>query len=182
MTNKDVVEMFENTLTGGFICVNTGLGFDTEIILPNHLQVDFNKMNINESFKAFKKQDLKSAYKLKLDGENSYSDRRVISKSLKLDENNQYSHVMTRPLPTGCIKKQGSILSWKKISLMLETMNLDGTIDHLFVVDTRLNFNKSNAKILMYNEISCPIFEKQKTIDATGRSVFQLRYYATFNF
>lgn len=26
----------------------------------------------------------------------------------------------------------------------------------------------------MYNEIYCPIFEKEKTIDATERSVFQL--------
>ena len=30
--------------------------------------------------------------------------KRVISKILKLDENNQYGHAMTKPLPTGCIK------------------------------------------------------------------------------
>ena len=46
-------------------------------------------MNISESFKAFKRDDLKICYKLKLDGED-YSDLRVNAKSLKLDENNQY--------------------------------------------------------------------------------------------
>ena len=38
-------------------------------------------MNINESFKSYKSQDLEVVYKLKLDGENTYSDRRVIWKS-----------------------------------------------------------------------------------------------------
>ena len=30
--------------------------------------------------------------------------KRVITKTLKLDENNQYGNRMTKPLPTGCIK------------------------------------------------------------------------------
>ena len=47
-------------------------------------------MNISESFKTFKRDDLKICYKLKLDGEENYSDLRVNAKSLKLDENNQY--------------------------------------------------------------------------------------------
>ena len=32
--------------------------------------------------------------------------KRVITKILKLDENNQHGYVMTKPLPTGCIKKK----------------------------------------------------------------------------
>ena len=36
----------------------------------------------------------------------------VISKILKLDENNQYVNGITKPLPTGCIKDY-SDLSWK---------------------------------------------------------------------
>ena len=36
----------------------------------------------------------------------------VISKILKLDENNQYVNGITKPLPTGCIKHY-SDLSWK---------------------------------------------------------------------
>ena len=30
--------------------------------------------------------------------------KRVITKTLKLDENNQYGNRMTKPLPTSCIK------------------------------------------------------------------------------
>ena len=88
LTNIDVVEVFENTLTDGFICKNTRLGFDIEIFLPDYSQGDFNKMNFKKNFKAFKRQGLKTVYKLKLNGENSCSNRRVISKVLKLNENN----------------------------------------------------------------------------------------------
>ena len=61
-------------------------------------------MNIDQNFTALKRGDLKVGYKLKLDGETEYSDRRIISKILKLDENKQYGFAMTKPMPTGCIK------------------------------------------------------------------------------
>ena len=83
LANTDVVEMFEKTLTRRFSCESTRFGFDTEILLPNHSKEDFNKMNIHESFKAFKRQDLNTGCKLKLDCDNSYSDRRFISKNSK---------------------------------------------------------------------------------------------------
>ena len=34
-TSNETVDIFEQTLTGGFSCVNTRLAFDTEILLPN---------------------------------------------------------------------------------------------------------------------------------------------------
>ena len=34
-TNNETVDVFEQTLTGGFSCVNTRLAFGTEILLPN---------------------------------------------------------------------------------------------------------------------------------------------------
>ena len=34
-TTNEIVDMFEQTLTGRFSCVNTCLAFDTEILLPN---------------------------------------------------------------------------------------------------------------------------------------------------
>ena len=34
-TNNETVDVFEQTLTGGFSCVNTRLACDTEILLPN---------------------------------------------------------------------------------------------------------------------------------------------------
>ena len=53
-TSSAHIEIFEKTLTGGFSCVNTKLGFDTEILLPKLTQRD-NKMNIDKSYKSFKK-------------------------------------------------------------------------------------------------------------------------------
>ena len=46
-------------------------------------------MNINQSITAFKKDDVIAICKMKLDGEETYKKRSVISKILKLDENNQ---------------------------------------------------------------------------------------------
>ena len=38
--------------------------------------------------------------------------KRVTTKILELDENNQYCNLMTIPLPTGCIKDNNDI-SWE---------------------------------------------------------------------
>ena len=35
LTNNETVDVFKQTLTGGFSCVNTHLAFDKEILLPN---------------------------------------------------------------------------------------------------------------------------------------------------
>lgn len=72
-------------------------------------------MDITESFKAFKKDDLTICYKLKLDGEKNYSNWRVIAKILTLDRNNQYGFSVSKPMSIGCIKekkknRQGRIL------------------------------------------------------------------------
>ena len=64
-TSNDHVEVFEKTLTEGFSSVNTRLGFDTEILLPNLKQTDYNKMSIDKKFHSFKNQDFK-VYKLKM--------------------------------------------------------------------------------------------------------------------
>ena len=41
--SNDVVKMFEKSLTSGFSCINTRLGFDTEILTPNHFQDNFDE-------------------------------------------------------------------------------------------------------------------------------------------
>ena len=94
-TCNDHVEVFGKTLTGGFSSVNTRMGFDTEILLPNLTSADFNKMNTDDSFHSFKNQNFKVGCKLKLDGENEYYSRRVTSKIIKFDENNKYGFSMT---------------------------------------------------------------------------------------
>ena len=44
-------EIFEKTLCGGFSSVNMRLSFDTELLMPNLSKSDYEKMNIDESFK-----------------------------------------------------------------------------------------------------------------------------------
>ena len=66
------MEVFEKTLSGGFSSVNTRLSFDTELLMPNLTEKDYRNMNIDQSFKAFKRNDLKVVYSLKLDDEKSF--------------------------------------------------------------------------------------------------------------
>ena len=56
--------------------------------MPNISRAAFDNMMIDESFQTFERQDFKGGYKLTLDGEKIYTDKRVISKILKLDGNN----------------------------------------------------------------------------------------------
>ena len=58
------MEAFEKTLTGGFSCVNTRLSF--ALLMPNLTNVDYKKMNIDESFKAYKLDNLKQFIELNL--------------------------------------------------------------------------------------------------------------------
>ena len=92
-------------------------------------------MKIDESFQAYKRNNLKVIYKIRCDGESAYEGRRVISKILKLDKNNQYGYAMTKPMPTGCIKEHPSSCSMLEFKLLLETVSLDNRIGHLYVVD-----------------------------------------------
>ena len=75
-TNNVQMEIFEKTVAGGFSCVNTRLSFDTELLMPNLTENDYNAMNVDKSFKAYKRDDLKVAYNLKLDGEKKPQKRR----------------------------------------------------------------------------------------------------------
>ena len=63
---------------GGFSCINARLSFDTEILLSD---------NNNE----------KVIFDLEINGEKQANC--ISSKILKMDENNQYSMTMTKPLP-----------------------------------------------------------------------------------
>ena len=126
-TNNLTMEAFEKTLTGGFSCVNTRLSF--ALLMPNLTNVGYKKMNIDESFKAYKLDNLKAIYRIKLDNQNVYHERCVITKILKLDENNQYGDAMTNPIPTGYIKKHPPP-SWLNFNLLLDTVHLDDEIGY----------------------------------------------------
>ena len=62
----------------------------------------------------------------------------------------------------------------EKFNMLAEKVDLDALIGHLFVFDIDFNFEKAAAKTLMYNEIYTLISKKQKMIDPTEKSIFQL--------
>ena len=147
-TNMEHYEIFEKTVTGGFSCVNTRLAFDTSI---------FTKENENQ----------KVMYKI------NDEHKRIISKIIKLDENNQYGHAMTKPLPTGSLKDNLDI-SFATLNKLINTVSLTDTVGHLYVVDIEFNHEKATLRQLYYNDIYPPIIEKQTTIDPKERGIYQL--------
>ena len=92
----------------------------------------------------------KVVYNLKL-GKNKTQKKRVISKILKLDENNQYGNGITKPLPTGCIKDDSDI-SWATFNFLMETVDFKDTIRHLDIVDFEFDYENATEKMMAYNE------------------------------
>ena len=90
-----------------------------------------------------------------------------------MDESNQYGHGMTKSLAAGCIKDNNH-LSWKAFNTLLEKVDLEDNIGHLYIVDIMFNAKNASKKQLVYNKIYPPIIEKKKIIDPCERSVFQL--------
>ena len=105
-TQTQIVDSFEQTVIGGFSCVNTRLAFDSIILLPKNSQ--------NE-----RKKNLKPIYKRKNELKNIFEGKRIVTneKILKMDKSNKYGNAMTKPLPTGNIKKAKKMLTMKEISL-----------------------------------------------------------------
>ena len=137
-TNAEHVRVFEKTLIGGFSCVNTRLAFDTEILLNDD------------------KKNNKVIFDLHVDSKQA---KRISSKILKMDENNQYGQAMTKPLPYSCIKKHEHPPSLTEFNRILDKISHEDNIGHLFIVD--IKFHNINPKTLLFNEIYSPIFEKK---------------------
>ena len=171
-TNYSHAEIFEKTLIGGFTCVNNRLGFDTEVLLPNFNKVDYSKMNIDESFQAYKNQNYKLGYNIKLDDDELSSQRRVISKIIKFDKNNQYGFAMTKPMPVGAIKEKDP--SWTEYNILFEKVSLDDKKRHIFIVDIEFDHEHATDRQIMYNEIIPPFIEKDTKIEVNKMSVYQL--------
>ena len=99
--------------------------------------------------------------------------KRAISKILKLDENNQYGNGMTKPLPTGFIKDDCDVF-WEAFNFSLEKVDFEDTIGPLYKVDIEFDNKNSTKRELTNNKIYPQTIEKQKIIDPSERSVFQL--------
>ena len=83
----------------------------------------------------------------------------MITEILKLDENNQYGFAMIKPMPTGCIKGK-DLLCWLDFHILLETVDSNVSIGHLFIVDIIFDRKNATEKQLLYNEIIPLIIEK----------------------
>ena len=151
-TQAEIVDLFEQTLIGGFSCVNTSLGFDSKLFLPK-----------NSDGKP--KENLKIVYKI------GNEDKRVVSKILKMDENNQYGYAMTKPLPTWSIKRK-KIPTMREFDLIIQGILDEDKIGHLFVVDIHFDQKNASEKQLFFNKIYSPIFERKKVLSTNEKSVF----------
>ena len=63
-----------------------------------------------------------------------------------MDESNQYGNTMTKPLPTGCIKKKSYVPNYRELQLLLEGLSRTDTIGHLFIVNVEFSFECATAK------------------------------------
>ena len=155
-TKYEHVEIFEQTVIGGFSSVNTRLVFDSQILLTNltdQANLENNSMNKNFNHKI--------VYNLKLN--NDKVKKRIITKILKLDDNNQYGNGMTKPLPTDCIKGNKDI-SWETFNFLPESVSFDNKIGYLHILDIEFDVKNATEREYAYNEIYLPIIEKQKQL------------------
>ena len=137
-TKYEHVEIFEETVIGGFRCVNTRLAFDSQILLPKLKTKDNLKNNLmNKDF------NYKIIYNSKMNNEKVK--KRVITKILKLDEINQCSNGNTKSLPTGCTKDSDDI-SWETFNSLLELVSFEDTIGHLYIVDIEVDFKNATKR------------------------------------
>ena len=132
-TKPKIVDVFEKTLIAGCSCVNTLLAFDTSILLPRDQNGD-------------RKKDLNMIYRIRNKENNYHEDKGVVGKILKIDENNQYGNVMTKPLPTGCIKKLKKTPTLRDFILLIKGILHHDKIGHLFVVNIEFNEIKCYPK------------------------------------
>ena len=99
-------------------------------------------------------------------------ERRVISKILKFDENNQYGFAMTKPMPIGCIREKQA--NYIEFNLLFEKVTLDDPIGHIFVVDIEFDYKNATKMQIMHDEIMPPFIEKNTKIPPEEKSVYQL--------
>ena len=97
--------------------------------------------------------------------------KRISSKIIKMDKNNQYGMAMAKPLPYGCIKKKkDQPPTLAEFSKILNEISHKDSVGHLLIVD--IKFNDINPKTLLFNELHPPIFEKNKKRNLTSNRPF----------
>ena len=150
-TKYEHYEIFEETVIGGFSSVNTRIAFDTEILLPNLT---------NGNIEKRKDLNYKVVYDLILNGKKEKK-KRIITKILKLDENNQYGMAITKPLLTGCIKDDKDV-SWRTFNFLLESGSFDDKVGHLYIVDIIFDVKKQLKGNLFTTKFNLLLFKNKK--------------------
>ena len=140
-TRAEIVDLFQQTIIGILSCVNTRSGFDSKLFLPK-----------NSDGKP--KENLKIIYNI------GNEDKTVVSKILKMNENNQYRNAMTKPLPTVSIKRE-KIPTTREFDLTIQSISDEDKIG-LFVVDVHFDQKNVSEKQLFFNETYSPIFKRKK--------------------
>ena len=143
--------LFKKSLIGCFICVDTRLAFDSETLLED-------------------KKNEKVLLDLNIDGQRQT--KRISSKILKMDENNQYSMAMTKPLPYRCIKKKENPPIMTEFHRILNNLSHEDSVGHTFIVD--IKFHNVNPKTMLFNELYLPMFKKDKKMEPFERFTLQL--------
>lgn len=64
--------------------------------------------------------------------------------------------------------------TWRKSSLFLKAIDLDGPFDHVFAVNIHFDHKRARVKQILYNEIFSLVIEKHKITDPSKRSVYHL--------
>ena len=94
------------------------------------------------------KANCKLMYKSKINDKKE--NQIIVTKILKMDENNQYGYAMTKPLSYRCVEKQVKIPTIRELNIILNNISHEEKVGHLFLVD--IKFREMNEKTILFNE------------------------------
>ena len=113
------------------------------------------------------KNDFKLIYKIRNKEENKY--KRIVTKILKMDENNRNDKASTDRLH----KKMKKIPTLREFDLLIEAISHEDKIGHLFIVDVEFNTEKEPKRNCYLMNSIHPYLKKRRS-SPRQRSVYQL--------
>ena len=102
---------------------------------------------------------------------NIFEDKRVVTKILKIGENNQFGNALTKPLPAGSIKRAKNLPTTRKFDLILQGILGNDIILLLLTLNLIKKMPVKNSYFLTK---FIHQFLKKKVLSANERPAFQL--------
>ena len=133
-THAEKFQRFERTKFGGFNCINNRLAFDSQILLPKNEKDNYKLIDDVKINNTIQKKKMK---------------KRITTKILKMDENNQYGNSMTKTLRYGCIKKASKIPKLSDFNPIFNDLSHTDKIGQLFMVDIKFHYKNEKTMLLM---------------------------------